>query len=161
MLALALALAAAAVPAWPLTPDGWGPVKIGMRRAEVERSLHIKLEGEPIEDENICVEKVSQARPGMVFLFEEGRLTRISIGEPSKIITPRGIGVGAAAAEVRRTYRKGLKSEAHHYEGKPAEYLTYWTKPGVRGVRFETDDKRRVETIHAGGPSIEYVEGCA
>jgi hypothetical protein len=160
MLAMALALAAAAVPAWPLTPDGWGPVKIGMTQKQVAAALNARLTGEAIEDENICVEKVS-ARPGMVFMFEEGRLTRISIGEPSKVITPRGIGVGAAAAEVRRTYGKGLESEAHHYVGKPAEYLTYWTKPGVRGVRFETDDKRRVETIHAGGPSIEYIEGCA
>jgi hypothetical protein len=158
---LALALAAAAVPAWPLTPDGWGPVKIGMTQKQVAAALHARLTGEAIEDENICVEKVSPARPGMFFMFEEGRLTRISIGEPSKVITPRGIGIGAAAAEVRRTYGKGLQSETHHYVGKPAEYLTYWTRPGARGVRFETDDKRRVETIHAGGPSIEYIEGCA
>lgn len=158
MIALLLA-AAGALP--HLTPEGWGAVKIGMSQAEVAAALGAKLEGEPIEDENVCVEKVTPAQPDIWFMFEEGRLTRISVGEQSKVTTPRGVGIGATAAEVRRKYPKGLKAEPHHYLDLPGEYLTYWTLPKKRGVRFETDLKRRVATIHAGSASIQYVEGCA
>ena len=129
---------------------------------EVERALHVTLEGEPIEPPESCVEMVPEGPDqGIWFMFEEHRLTRISIGAPSRVKTPRGIGIGATAAAVRRAYGKGLNAEPHYYEDLPAEYLTFWTVPGKRGVRFETDSKRRVQTIHAGNAAIELVEGCA
>jgi hypothetical protein len=166
MNALAILFLLAAGPAVPtdshLTPDGLGPVRIGMSRAQVESAIGMKLEGEPIEDEKSCVEMIPAGPDqGVWFMFEDYKLSRISIGEPSKVTTPRGIGSGASADEVRRAYPKGLKAEPHYYEDLPSEYLTYWTVPKKRGVRFETDSKRRVQTIHAGGPSIQYVEGCA
>src|SRR6266542_336592 len=123
-----LLIAAAPAPSqpWNLTPDGLGPVRIGMSRAQVEKALHVKLEGEPLDDEQSCIEMVP-----------------------------------AGADQVHHAYRHGLKAEDHYYEGRPAEYLTFWTAPGRRGVRFETDSKRRVQTIHAGTESIQLVEGCA
>jgi hypothetical protein len=155
-------LAAAALGSWPLTPDGWGPVRIGMSRAQVEQALAVKLKGEPLEDEKSCIELAPAGSDrGLWFLFEDYRLSRISIGTPSRVKTPRGIGVGASAAAVRRAYGKGLKAEPHYYEDMPSEYLTFWTVPGKRGVRFETDSRRRVQTIHAGNAAIELVEGCA
>ena len=133
-----------------------------MSRAQVERALHSKLEGEPLDDEESCIEMKPTGRDdGMWFMFEGFKLTRISITEPSKVATPRGVGIGSSAEEVRTAYRKGLKVEPHYYEDLPSEYLTFWTKPGERGVRFETNSKRQVQTIHAGTESIEYVEGCA
>ena len=161
MIALLIAAAAAAASEPHLTPDGWGFVKIGMTQAQVAKALGARLEGEPIEDEKVCVEKVSPSFPGMWFMFLEGKLARISVGEKSRVTTPRGIGLGATAAQVRRKYAKGLKAEPHHYLDLPGEYLTYWTVPKKRGVRFETDRKRRVQTIHAGDDSIQFVEGCA
>ena len=158
---IALVFVAAAVTASPLTPDGWGKVRIGMTQAEVVRALGNRLRGEPIEDENLCVEKVSPRHRDVWFMFVEGRLSRISIGEASRIRTPRGIGAGSTAAAVRKAYGRGLTITGHKYVERPAEYLTYWTVPRKRGMRFETDRSRRVQTIHAGGPSIEYVEGCA
>jgi hypothetical protein len=163
LLALTAAAAAAAPPPqWRLTVDGLGPVRIGMTRKQVEAALHTRLKGEPIEDEKSCIEMVPVGRDqGLWFMFEEYKLTRISIGQPSRVTTAKGIGVGASADQVKRAYGRRLKIEPHHYEDRPAEYLTYWTVPGKRGVRFETDGKRRVQTIHAGTSSIEYVEGCA
>jgi len=162
---LAALLAAAAAPApgtWPLTVDGWGPVRIGMSRAQVEKALHVKLEGEPLDDEASCIELVPKGQDrGLWFLFESYKLRRISIGAPSKVVTPRGIGIGAGADAVRRAYGRGLKAEPHHYEDLPSEYLTFWTVPGKRGVRFETNSKREVQTIHAGTDAIQLIEGCA
>jgi hypothetical protein len=154
-----VAMAAAASP--PLTPDGWGKVRIGMSQPQVARALGARLEGDPIDDEHACVEKTARRFPGMWFMFLDDRLARISIGEKSKVRTPRGIGLGASAASVRHRYGRALTAEPHHYLGLPAEYLTYWTVSKRRGVRFETDAKRRVETIHAGTDSIQLVEGCA
>ena len=133
-----------------------------MSRAQVERALHVRLKGEPIEDEKTCIEMIPDGPDqGLWFMFEDYRLTRISIGEPSQVTTPRGIGIGASADQVRRAYARGLKAEPHYYEDLPSEYLTFWTVPGKRGVRFETDSKRRVQTIHAGTAAIQFVEGCA
>ena len=147
--------------AWPLTVDGYGPARIGMSQAEVVKALHAKLTGEAIEDEKVCVEKKAAALPGVIFMFEDARLARVSLWSPSKVTTPRGIGLGAGADAVRRAYGKGLRSEPHHYEDLPSQYLTFWTVPGKRGVRFETNSKRRVQAIHAGTSAIQYVEGCA
>ena len=171
MMRIAFALAAmlAALPAaaqpqqqWRLTPDGLGPVRIGMTRAQVSAALNARLEGEPIEDADVCVEMTARGKlPGVHFMFVDRLLSRISLGRPSRITTPRGIGAGATEAQVRAAYGRGLRSEPHQYEDAPARYLTFWVRPDVRGVRFETDRQRRVRTIHAGTDSIGYVEGCA
>ena len=160
--ALLLAAAAPTLGRWPLTVDGWGPVKIGMSRAQVEKALHITLKGEPLDDEASCIELVPRGPDRELwFLFESYKLRRISIGAPSKVVTPRGIGIGAGADAVRRAYGRKLQAEPHHYEDLPSEYLTFWTVPGRRGVRFETNSKRAVQTIHAGTDAIQLIEGCA
>jgi len=165
MISVALLLAAAAASApgtWPLTVDGWGTVRIGMSRAQVEKALHIKLNGEPLDDEATCIELVPRGPDrGLWFLFEGYKLRRISIAAPSTVVTPRGIGIGAGADTVRRAYGPKLQAEPHHYEDLPSEYLTFWTVPGRRGVRFETNIKRAVQTIHAGTDAIQLIEGCA
>ena len=153
----------AQIPEWRLTPSGWGPVRIGMTRQQVSRALKIELEGEAFDNEGACIELYGQdeSLPGFYFMFLDGKLSRISIGSPSLTKTPSGIGIGAAVDEIRKAYGEGLKEEPHHYLGEPAEYLTYWLKPEVRGVRFETDAQQKVESIHAGNASIQYIEGCA
>lgn len=167
-LLLILALAApAAAPAqeptgWRLTPDGYGPVRIGMTRAQVSSALSTRLEGDAIEDEGACIEMAAvEGYRGLYFMFEHGRLSRISATEPSQATTPLGVGIGAAAARVRRAYGPGMRTETHEYLGHPAEYLTLWNRGNARGIRFETDSDRRVTAIHVGGASIRYVEGCA
>jgi len=154
--------AAAQPPQWRLTPAGYGPAQIGMTRAQVSSALGVSLEGEAIEDANTCIEMDAQSTfPGVYFMFVNRRLSRVSLTEPSRVKTPRGIGIGASEAQVRRAYPRGLRGEAHEYTGAPARYLTYWVRSEVSGVRFETDARRRVTTIHAGTDSIGYVEGCA
>jgi hypothetical protein len=165
-----LTTAASPTPSWTLTPTGWGPAQIGMTRAQVSKALNVELEGDGFDSEGNCQELVGahEAFPGLFFMFERGRLTRITTTEPSVVATPRGIHVGSTHEEVRKAYGKGLKAEPHHYEAAtnefltfPAEYLTFWLKPGRSGVRFEMDTQGKVESIHAGTSSIQYAEGCA
>jgi hypothetical protein len=162
ILALAAPAAAPAQPSgWRLTPDGYGPVRIGMTRAQVSAALSARLEGEAIEDEEACIEMgARQGYRGIYFMFENRRLSRISATEPSQATTVRGIGIGATAARVRRAY-PAARAQTHTYLGRPAEYLTFWPRHATRGIRFETGSDRRVTTIHVGGASIRYIEGCA
>ncbi|MFL6852074.1 MAG: hypothetical protein ACJ8EM_01060 [Sphingomicrobium sp.] len=148
---------------WKLTPEGWGPVHIGMNRGQVEKALKVELEGEAFDNEGACVELYSEqpSMAGLYFMFLDGKLSRISAASPSKIMTPRNIAVGSSADDVRKAYSTGLAAEPNHYLDLPAEYLTYWVKPKVSGVRFETDASRKVESIHAGNDSIQLIEGCA
>ena len=165
MLIAAMLATTAATPTydWKLTPAGWGPVKIGMNRNQVSKALHVDLEGDAFDNEGSCIELFpdSEALKGTYFMFLDGKLSRISVSEPGKVATPRGIHVGSTAEEVRTAYGEALQAEAHHYLGEPAEYLTFWLKPKQRGVRFETDAQQRVEYIHAGNDSIQLIEGCA
>ncbi len=166
LIALAALSATAAVAQprpWHLTPDGYGPVRIGMTRAQVERALNVRLEGTPVDDANVCIEMEPRTGPhrNLYFMFLERRLSRIAAGEGSRVTTPRSIGIGATAAQVRRAYPTGLLAEEHTYTGAPAEYLTYWVRREQSGVRFTTDENRRVDTIIAGNGSIQYIEGCA
>ena len=141
-----------------------------MTRAQVSKVLHVALEGDAFDGEGTCQELVSadNALPGLFFMFERGKLTRITATESSAVATPRGMHVGSTNEEVRKAYGRGLKAEPHHYEDAPneylafpAEYLTFWLKPDRSGVRFEMDMQGKVEAIHAGTSSIQYVEGCA
>ena len=155
------ASAAAQTGGWRITPDGYGPVRIGMTRAQAEAALRTPLEGEAIDDAAVCIEmSPTRGHRGVYLMFLNNRLSRVSIGEEGQVRTPRGIGIGATEAQVRRAYPRGLRSEVHEYRALPARYLTFWLRPG-RGVRFETGEDRRVNIIHAGNESIQYVEGCA
>jgi len=155
--------ATAATPAWKLTPSGWGPAKIGMTRAQVSKLLHVELEGDFFAGGDSCQELVApnDSLAGLYFMFEDDRLTRITASEPSAVATPRGIHAGSTLGEVKKAYGAVLKAEPHKYEDPPAEYLTYWLKPDRSGVRFEVNPQGKVESIHAGSSSIQYVEGCA
>ena len=148
---------------WHLTPDGYGPVRIGMTRAQVERALNIRLEGTAVDDANACIEMGAERGPhrDLIFMFVDRRLSRVAAIDASRVTTPRGLGIGATAALVRRTYGRGLRAEAHAYLGRPAEYLTFWTQRNRRGVRFVTGLNRRVDSIIAGNETIQYIEGCA
>lgn len=156
-----LLLGGLAVSSWVLTPQGLGPVKLGMSQQQVAAAVGGTLEGAAIESDDICVEKESTALPGVGFMFEDKKLTRISLAEGSKISTLRGITVGVSASAVRKAYGPKLKSEPNTYIEAPAEYLTYWVRPNRSGICFEVDEKRKVYVIHAGSQSIQYVEGCA
>jgi hypothetical protein len=165
LLLAALLSSTAAAPTydWKLTPTGWGPVRIGMNRDQVAKALKTELQGDAFDNEGSCIElfPVSEQLKGTYFMFQNGKLSRISVVESDRVATPRGIRVGATADEVRTAYGEKLQVEPHYYIDLPAEYLTYWLKPKKSGVRFETDAQRKVQTIHAGNDSIQLVEGCA
>ena len=147
-----------------LHDEGYGPVRVGMTIAQAERALSAPLV--PADDsspaDGCWHVKPARGHQGVQFMVQQGRISRASLwGDPSPIRTVRGVGIGDPEAKVRRLYGPHLRSEPHAYDGPSAHYLTYWTRNGSRGVRFETDDHGRVQTIHAGDRSIQLIEGCS
>jgi hypothetical protein len=166
----------APAPAQPvLTAEGFGPLRIGMTRAELVAALGEDSDpgavGGP-EPESCDEFRPARAPEGLLAMIELGRLTRISLGDGAKVKTDRGLGVGDTAAAVRSAYGNALRTGPHKYESAPAEYLTVWAKDGpkdeksevparARGIVYEVGGEGIVQAVSAGGPSILYVEGCA
>ena len=169
------ARAAAAPAPLVLTAEGFGPLRIGMSRAEVVEALGEDSEPDSVggpEPERCDEFRPARAPEGLLVMIEDERLTSIALVDEAKVLTDRGLGLGATAASVRSAYGQALRAGPHKYEGAPAEYLTAWTMnapkgdeysndPAARGIRYEIGGKGRVQAIHAGGPSLQYVEGCA
>jgi hypothetical protein len=150
-----------------ITPDGWGPLRIGMTRAEV-----VALAGEDANpnavggaDPQSCDEfRPADAPSGVLVMIEAGVLTRISVSRNAGIKTAEGLGVGDPAEKVLQEYGPQARVDPHKYSPAPAQYITIWrdtTGERRRGIRFEIDGSGAVVHVRGGGPSIEYVEGCA
>jgi hypothetical protein len=158
-----------------LTAEGFEPLRIGMSRAEVVKALGEDSDPNAVggPDPESCDQfRPSRAPEGLLVMIEAGRLTSISLVDGSKVETDRGLRVGSTAAAVRAAYGAALRIGPHKYEAAPAEYLTVWAKDGprgdayvtstiARGIRYEIGGIGVVQSIHAGGPSLQYVEGCA
>lgn len=161
------AIAASRADSALLTPDGWGPLRIGMSQAEVVLAAggdsNPAAVGGP--DPERCDEfHPGKAPAGMLVMVESGVLTRISISRNSEIRTPDGLGVGASSARVLAVYGSRARVDPHKYWPDPAKYITAWreapSETGRRGIRFEVDSAGTVVHMRAGTRSIEYVEGC-
>jgi hypothetical protein len=165
--ALALAGSAGASEAgrvFRLHADGYGPVRVGMSVGEAERALGSQLApaGYSSPADGCWHLKSARGHEGVQFMIQRGRFTRASLWDRSdRIRTLRGVTVGDTEHKVRRLYGSRLEVLPHAYGGPKSRYLTYWTQARTRGVRFETDDESRVESIHTGDSSIQLIEGCS
>ena len=149
-----------------LTSEGWGPLRIGMTRAEV-----VAAAGEDDQpgvggpDPESCDEFHPARTPaGMRVMIEDGRLTRITLARDAQVKTEHGFGVGDTAAEIKASLGARAVATPHEYGEAPSEYLTVWLRPPSdpepRGIVYEIGADGRVAQVHAGGASIQNVEGC-
>lgn len=154
-----------------LRAEGWGPLQVGMTRAEVEAALGPDANPEAVggPDPDSCDEfRPERAPAGMILMLENGVLTRISATEPG-LQTTDGFGVGASATAVKAALGPRARVEPHKYVAAPAEYIFVWSAPqtapyvddpAARGVVYEVGGEGAVTAVRVGGPSIQYVEGC-
>lgn len=151
-----------------LSAQGFGPLRIGMTRAEVETALGPDANPDAVggpDPQNCDQFRPARAPEGLLVMIENGVLTSVWLTRNPALKTDRGLSIGDTAAEVRRVLGVGLVVEPHKYESAPAEYLTAWSNadhdsPAARGVKFTIGADGKVQSIAGGGPSISYVEGC-
>jgi hypothetical protein len=156
-----------------LTATGWGRLKIGMTRDEV-----VAAAGDTRSPDaagiagSDCVEFQPKNVPENLWvMFEAGKLSRMTIADMSMLKTDKGLGLGDTAEAVKAAYGAAAAASPHRYQDAPAEYITVWEGgpragshvegEAARGIVYEIDATGKVGAIHAGGPSIAYVEGCA
>ncbi len=156
-----------------LTPLGYGPLKIGMTQAEMDAAF-----GPP--PANAAEAAPSECRyyhpprapEGLLVMVENGVLTRLTATKDSTVKTEDGVGVGDDGEQVKTRYGVTATVTPHKYQGAPSAYVTIWpgkphlqgayvTDPTARGLVYEIGDDGKVAFIHAGGPSIQNVEGCS
>ena len=166
------AVATPAASSGALTSQGWGPLKIGMTKDEVLTAVGDQRDPDAAGIPGDCLEYQPKNAPEFLWvMIEAGKLTRITIADMSKLKTDKGLGLGDSAEAVKEAYGAAAVATPHKYQDKPAEYITVWDggprkEPYVedeaaRGLVYEVDGTGQVGAIHAGGPSIQYVEGCA
>ena len=152
-----------------LTALGFGPLRVGMTRAEVEAALGPDADPEAVggPDPASCdMFRPQRAPEGLLVMVENGVLTSVWLSRNTAVETDRALNIGDMAAEVKRVYGAAAEVEPHKYVEAPAEYITVWStadrqSAAARGIKYEIGMDGRVQTIAGGGPSIEYVEGCA
>lgn len=152
-----------------LTALGFGPLRIGMTRAEVEAALGPDADPEAVggPDPASCdMFRPERAPEGLLVMVEDGVLTSIWLSRNTAVGTDRALNIGDTAAEVKSVYGAAAETTPHKYVDAPAEYITVWStadhdSPAARGLKYEIGMDGRVQTIAGGGPSIQYVEGCA
>lgn len=158
---LALALAAAGLPPWRLTPDGLGPVRIGMTERAAAHAIGQRIDdisSGDADDDAACHMATAARLPGATLMFEDGRLTRITLDKPG-FRTADGFGVGASEKALRAFYGARVEVAPAEYDDE-ARSLRLWDRSRRRGLRYLTDPDRRTTTIHAGTASIDYIENC-
>lgn len=150
----------------PLTVDGYGTVHIGMSLAEARTATGQPLNNEALEPDvpGACSEQEFHTADGdqLWLMFEGNKLTRVTASENGlHTRTAQNVGVGSTDAEVRTAYANIVEQPAH-YSDAPAHDLIAWSDANHQsGIRFEVGADGKVTAVHAGGPAILYVEGCA
>jgi hypothetical protein len=149
----------------PLPPDSWtarldgiGPLRYGMRAAEVQVALRDTLGPPPPTGD--CVYMVPAAAPaGVRIMLEGGRMVRVDV-DSAGIRTVAGGEVGMREADLRTRYPT-LEMRPHKYD-TAGRYLIYREHAdSSRRLVFETDGQRVVGYRGGVMPAVEYVEGCS
>jgi hypothetical protein len=145
-----------------LTPEGIGPLKIGMTpEAAADAGAPLAFQAGYAPERESCVYGRSDALPGVRVMVENQRVARVDLEPGSAVTTDKGLGLGATAAAVRAAYGDSIEQSGHKYVESPAAYLENWNRDRSRGVRYETDREGRVTAVYAGGQAVNYIEGCA
>ncbi len=152
--------AQAADKTWVLTETGLGPVHIGMTAAQVARVLHKPVKLDSDDDARVCAEVMLPGLSGTSAIFLNEKLDSLWVRGAAPYATKRGIRPGATDAKVRAVYPEA-KVSAADYDEAPAANLLYWARKDKAGIEFRTGTDRKVISIAAGGPSIQYMEGCS
>lgn len=139
---LTMALAVASPWDAPVTPQGVGPMRVGMSIAALHRigAVQDRLPPALEEDDVCCVYWRVPGHPGLVAMMTGGLVVRIDI-EGMAYRTRSGVHVGMAEAEVRARLGAGVRV-APATRGAAGRHLTLRARGSPYGLLVETDGGR-------------------
>lgn len=153
-----------------LTPEGLGPVRIGMTVSQAEEALRVKLKPFDSTDgysRESCWEtyRLGETDPSVVYMVWYGRIVRVAVHGDDKtmIATDKGIRIGDSDARVKEIYGPSLKVEVDPQANTEEEgsNLTTFTRSKRRGITYVTAN-RIVVSFRAGLPKATFLsEGCS
>jgi hypothetical protein len=141
-----------------LTLNALGSVRIGMTEAEVRRAAPGDL-ADANRFTSECYVLAVPRDPGVAFMIERGRVTRIEITDAHHR-TLSGVRVGDTESDAQAAYGNQLEVTPHKYESN-WHYLTLRSRDRRYALVMETDGKRITRMRTGVVPSVEYVEGCS
>lgn len=151
-----LACSSAALAGPTLSATSYGTVRFGERVEIVEKRLHERVPAPIDAEEAHCRLFEFKAYPRMIFMIEDGVITRAETSSP--VPTSFGITVGSPMKAIRRKF-PGVKIEPHTYDSN-GHYLMLKTANQKAAMVME-ESGGRITGIRGGLiPSVTYVEGC-
>jgi hypothetical protein len=140
---------------WRMTRHGFGRLKVGLSRAEIERRTGRKLRFS-YSTGSCAIWSIGGVR-GLSIMTTRGRLARVEVHRGSWR-TSVGIQLGDTESAVRSRYPR-LRTRPHPYD-PDGEYLI--VRGPNRRVVFETNGDDEVTSFRGGRvPEVMYIEGCA
>jgi hypothetical protein len=138
-----------------LSPEGYGPIRFGMRIEAAESTIQQRSKKRYTGEGCEYVE--FKKYPNLRFMAEEGILTRADAGRG--IRNSARVSVGTSLAKVKAMHPK-VEVRPHKYDDD-GHYLILDAAGGRAALVLEESDGK-VTAIRAGlKPAVEYVEGCA
>lgn len=165
MAAMLPAFALAQDTPWVLSPDGIGPLKIGVDDSTMERHLHTRLGYNRYKDRGCSTLITKELAPtGLSYTIESKYLTRINLDfysndpRPLAIKTDTGLGLGSSEEDVLKAYPD---AQVKPNELDPTWHTIIALSPSrTKGIVFETNGKT-VKSIRAGlTPTIYPPNPC-
>jgi len=148
---------------WVLTPEGYGPVRIGAPRAVAAVALGapLTLDTAAMISENCGHVRMPRGPGGVSLMIVNDTVVRVEVSERG-VRTAAGDQVGDAEAEVLARYAARIRVEPHPYSGPEGHYLVV---PAVgdttRQLILETDGQRVTRFRTGRLPEVTWMEGCA
>lgn len=141
------------------TPDGLGPLKMGMTTKQATATGAVGPFEDPLDSGGQC----GHAEPSGSYtaedfgsLFVDGRLARLYIGAGSRIRTPEGIGTGSASSKLKAV--AGTRTESPHPYGGGTNVDIM---RGNVGYQFTVDQGKVTEWSVGTREGLALPEGCA
>lgn len=142
-----------------VTPEGIGPIRIGMALPALAEALGEEITVPTDPDERECFYVYPRKFSGVGFMVDEDRLRRIDVRSEGAQ-TAEGIRVGDPVSKVEAAFGSRVRDEPHHYTGPEDRYLTVTFDDETLAMRFETHEDRIVAFYAGAYQQVQYVEGC-
>jgi hypothetical protein len=142
-----------------VSPNSFGPVKVGMTTAQGSKALGVRLtRGADQENECYYVSPKTGFK-GVAFMMIKHRIARIDIDD-KRYATDRGARVGDTESRIKQVYKGQVRISQHPYLDT-GHYLRIDMKGKNLSLIFETDGKRVTSYRVGRSAEVGYIEGCS